>query len=119
MKSFLFRLEENTAFSEQTPVASPIGEKISLTRVALPCESKEADMGIWECTPGTWKRAVKEAEYSYFIEGKGRFIPDNGNPEIHFKAGDGVYFPENTTGTWIIEDTVQKSYVIFKSQANS
>lgn len=107
MKPFLFRLEENTAFSEQTPVASPIGEKISLTRVALPCESKEADMGIWECTPGTWKRAVKEAEYSYFIEGKGRFIPDNGDPEINFKAGDGIYFPENTTGTWIIEETVQ------------
>lgn len=119
MKTTLFKLTENTPFTEPVPVPTPIGENISLTKTALACESKEAKMGIWECTPGTWKRAVKEAEYSYFIKGRGRFIPDNNQPEIEFKKGDGLYFPENTTGTWIIEETVLKSYTIFKLTTNS
>lgn len=32
-----------------------------------------------------------QAEYSYFIEGKGVFTPDDGDP-IEFQAGDAIYF---------------------------
>ncbi|WP_225316340.1 cupin domain-containing protein, partial [Pseudomonas aeruginosa] len=34
--------------------------------------------GIWECTPGRFRRQVEQAEYSYIVSGEGRFTPDEG-----------------------------------------
>lgn len=113
MNTIIFNIEDDAQFTAFTPVVAPLGEPVSLTRTALDVETDQALMGIWECTPGTWRRQVLQAEYSYFIAGSGRFLHDNGEV-IHFQAGDGVYFPAGSTGTWEIEDLVRKSYVIFK-----
>lgn len=113
MNTIIFNIEDETQFSAFTAVVEPIGEPVSLTRTALDVETNQSLMGIWECTPGKWRRQVLQAEYSYFIAGSGRFLHDNGEV-ISFKAGDGVYFPAGSTGTWEIEHLVRKSYVIFK-----
>jgi len=109
----LFRVDENTHFPPFTPVIEPIGDSLSLTRTALDTENKNAFLGIWECTPGRWRRQVLQAEYSYFLTGSGRFIHDRGEI-VEFQAGDGIFFPKNSTGIWEIKHTVRKSYVIFK-----
>lgn len=113
MTPIVKRLAADTVFSAPTPVAQPLGERVSLTRVAIDevVEAPRFSLGIWECTPGSWKRQVLQAEYSYFLSGKGSFTPDQGET-IHFQAGDAVYFAPNTTGTWDIEETVTKHYFI-------
>ncbi|MEN8336426.1 cupin domain-containing protein [Acinetobacter baumannii] len=113
MTTILFRIDDNTVFTSFTPVAEPIGEPLSMTRTALETETEDALLGVWECTPGKWRRQVLQAEYSYFLSGQGRFLHDNGEITV-FKAGDGIFFPANSTGIWEIEHTVRKSYVIFK-----
>lgn len=113
MTPIVKRLAADTAFSASTPVAQPLGDLISQTRLALDevVESPRFSMGVWECTPGTWRRQVLQAEYSYVISGKGVFTPDEGEA-VHFQAGDAVYFAPNTTGVWDIEETVTKQYFI-------
>jgi uncharacterized protein len=68
-------------------------------------------VGIWECTPGQWRRQVMEREFAHFLSGRARFIPDDGEP-FDINAGDAVWFPADTTGTWEIIETLRKAYVI-------
>jgi uncharacterized cupin superfamily protein len=68
-------------------------------------------IGVWECTPGSWRRQVMEREFAHFLSGRARFIPDDGEP-FDICAGDAVWFPADTTGTWEISETLRKSYVI-------
>lgn len=113
MTPIIKRLAADTEFSAATPVTQPLGDVVSQTRIALDeaVEDPRFSLGVWECTPGTWRRQVLQAEYSYFIIGKGSFNPDEGEV-IHFQAGDAVYFAPNTTGVWVIEETVTKHYFI-------
>lgn len=87
-----------------TPVASVRG----LTPLALPGGTS---VGVWECTPGRWRRQIMLAEFAHFVAGHCWFHPDGGKP-FEIKAGDSVFFAANTTGTWEITHTLRKSYVV-------
>jgi uncharacterized protein len=69
------------------------------------------DTGIFECSPGTYRRSVKQAEVMHFIKGSGTFTPD-GEETIHFAAGDTLFFEASTEGLWNIDETLRKIYVI-------
>lgn len=113
MTPILKRVTADTEFSAASPVAQPLGEVIAQTRLALDqtLDDPQVSLGVWECTPGIWRRQVLQAEYAYFISGKGVFIPDDGDA-IHFQGGDAVYFAPGSTGIWQIEETVTKHYFI-------
>ena len=68
-------------------------------------------MGIWECSPGHWRRTVMQEEFAHFITGSARFTPDDGEP-IDVRAGDTIWFPANSNGVWDIIEHVRKVYVI-------
>lgn len=105
---------DTTGFGAATPVAEPIGEPIAQTRITRVQQStnQKVSTGLWECTPGVWRRQVIKPEFSHIVEGQGVFTPDAGAP-VAFKAGDALYFPANSLGTWCIEKTVRKTFVIF------
>jgi uncharacterized cupin superfamily protein len=71
------------------------------------------ETGIWECTPGRWRRQIVEQEFCHFISGRGTFTPDGGEP-IAFQAGDAFLLPQNSLGIWDIQETVRKTYVIIE-----
>lgn len=113
MTPLLIRLDNNTPFTPAAPVAVPLGEPTAQTRSALhhSLPAQRVATGIWECTPGIWRRQVTQGEYSYFISGEGCFTPDDG-PAIEFRAGDAIYFAPATQGIWEIRQTVRKAYLI-------
>lgn len=113
MTPLLIRLESDEQFSSATPVAAPLGAPVSQTRTARhkEIEEQKVSTGVWECTPGIWRRQVLSAEYSYFISGAGSFTMDGGE-KIEFKSGDAIYFAPNTQGVWDIRETVRKTYLI-------
>lgn len=113
MTPIVTRLAAGQTFTDPTPVAQPLGEVVSLTRVsgAQALSNPDVALGIWECTPGIWRRQVLQAEYSYIIDGKGVFTPDEGEA-IEFEGGDAIYFAPGTTGVWDIQATVTKHYFI-------
>ena len=70
------------------------------------------DTGVFECSPGTYRCSVKQAEVMHFIKGSGNFTPDGENT-IRFAAGDTLFFEANTEGLWNNDETLRKIYVIF------
>ncbi|SNY64552.1 hypothetical protein SAMN02744778_01818 [Pantoea sp. GL120224-02] len=73
---------------------------------------EDIDTGIFECAAGSYRRSVKQAEIMHFLNGTGSFTPD-GEATLNFKPGDSFFFEANTEGTWVIENTMRKLYVIF------
>ena len=95
------------------PVKKPLSEPAAaLTGRKYIDETPGIDsMGIWECSPGRWRRTIMQEEFAHFIKGGARFIPDEGEP-LDIRAGDTIWFPANSTGIWEIEEDVRKVYVI-------
>ncbi|MBL8709188.1 MAG: cupin domain-containing protein [Rhodospirillaceae bacterium] len=93
-------------------VAEPLGEPVATLRGTSPTEKgKEPDFGIWECSPGKWKRQIRSAEFAHFVQGRCTFHADNGQV-IEISAGDALYFPAESLGVWEIHETVRKTYIL-------
>lgn len=96
------------------PVSVPLGEPVAelrcLESVTLP--DKQVEAGVWECSPGVWRRQVMQAELCHFVAGHAFFTPDEGS-QIEISAGDAVFFPPNSRGVWDVRETLRKTYVTF------
>ncbi|QZP31620.1 cupin domain-containing protein [Pseudomonas sp. DR48] len=93
------------------PVSQPYGDLLSETSTYSVEGPDQLLTGIWECTPGRWRRQVLSREFSHFVAGHCFFIPDEGE-SIELRAGDAVLFPANCSGEWDIRETVRKSFLI-------
>ncbi len=95
------------------PVNEPEGERVGQVRGRehVSVLGGVFRVGVWECSPGRWRRKVMEHEFAHFVAGRARFIPDRGEP-FDINPGDAVWFPANTTGMWDITETLRKTYVI-------
>jgi hypothetical protein len=90
-----------------------IGEpKCHLRGIQLIENADGSEGGIWECTPGKFTREIMQAELTTFLTGRAIFHPENGDP-IEIEAGDVLFFPENSKGTWEIVETVRKAYLCY------
>lgn len=89
------------------------GQSLARTRLgSAPIPLGEgAIAGIWECTPGVFRRQIAKREFSHFITGHCFFTADGGEP-IEIRAGDSAYFPANCDGVWDVRETIRKTYVI-------
>lgn len=67
--------------------------------------------GIWECSPGQFRREVKRGEVMHILSGEFTFTPDGGEP-IHGVAGDTLFMSPMTEGVWDIKETVRKVYTL-------
>jgi uncharacterized protein len=104
---------------EDWGVPKTIGEpKCQLRGIILQENEDGSQGGIWECTPGKFIREVVQAEYVTFLSGRCIFHPDNGDP-VEIKAGDVLFFPENSTGTWEIIETVRKAYLCYNTSKDN
>lgn len=105
---------KNTAsllLEDSNPVAVPLSEPVAVTSVTSVERNDGVETGVWECSPGRWRRQIVQQEFCHFIAGRCTFIPDEGEP-IEIQAGDAILFPANTTGIWDIQETLRKSYVL-------
>lgn len=73
---------------------------------------ENVDAGIFECSAGSYRRVVMQAEIMHFLSGSGSFTPD-GEEQVDFTAGDTFFFEANTQGTWVMHDQMRKVYMIF------
>ncbi len=94
------------------PVKAPMGAPVSETRSrALPGQGGSR-VGVWECTPGVWRRQIVQAEMCVILSGKAVFEPDEGEP-VAVEAGTTHYFPPNSLGVWRILETTRKIFITF------
>jgi uncharacterized protein len=105
---------ESTAFETFTP--PPMGDlpRPTLGSVeAWVAPDGAVETGTWEATPGTFARAIVDAEFCHFVRGHATFVTEDGR-RFEFKAGDAAYFPPRTFGLWTIHKTLRKTYCIWR-----
>ena len=98
---------------DRGPVKEPTGDLIAKLRGQAGNAAGQPDYGIWECSPGRWRRQVKEAEFTHILAGRCTFIADDGQ-RLEIEAGDSLYFPAMSMGIWEIHETVRKVYILLK-----
>jgi uncharacterized cupin superfamily protein len=96
------------------PALLPIGEPVAQASIAQDQtnEAVGASIGIWESSPGVFRRHLKNREFSHIISGWCVFTPDGGQP-VELRAGDAVLFPQDCEGVWDIRESLRKTYVLF------
>jgi uncharacterized cupin superfamily protein len=75
--------------------------------------SGDVSTGTWEASPGVFRRAIMDSEFSHFIAGRATFVTDDGQ-RFEFRAGDAAYFPPFSRGVWTIHETLRKTYCVWK-----
>lgn len=115
----IVKLEISTAaaaadLQDWGPVGLPLSDPPCHLRGMKMSHSLEGspEIGLWECTPGRFRRQVRSAETMQVISGEATFTPDGG-PPLPLRAGDVFCFATDTTGVWDIERTFRKVYVLF------
>src|ERR1700750_2028667 len=94
-----------------TPANPDGGQVVRLSKQeAFAAPDGRMKTGIWEATPGRFRRAVMDAEFSHFIAGHATFTADDGQV-VEFREGDAAYSPPRTLGTWTIHATLRKTYL--------
>jgi uncharacterized protein len=122
MPAIKFHVDElSRQLGDPTPVSVPLGTPVSdvRSRSLVSSSNSRLRIGVWHCTPGRWRRQVVQAEFCHFLEGDCTFVPDDDGPVLTIRAGDVVYFPANTTGTWEIRASSRKIFIIFDEGATS
>lgn len=107
----ILRQSARMALADAGQPATPIGPAARLRGTEFAISESPAEAGIWECEPGSFRRQVARAEVMHLLQGDCIFTPDGAEP-IELAAGDSLFFPANTEGTWVIGTTVRKLYVI-------
>ena len=106
-----FKHTDSAVLEHSAPVAVPLGEPVAVASTTSVERDDGVETGIWECTPGRWRRQIVQQEFCHFIKGRCTFTPDGGEPLV-IEAGDALMLPANSTGTWDIQETVRKTYVL-------
>ena len=96
-------------------VPEPIDSEPSRLRGLTLAENADgSSVGLWACSPGKWRRQVKEAEMAYFIEGHCTYTGEAGNV-TEINVGDMVYFPAMSLGMWDIKTSTRKAFISYKN----
>ncbi|NWA01821.1 cupin domain-containing protein [Pseudomonas gingeri] len=106
-----FKNTATATLEVSNPVAVPLSEHVSVASVTCVERTDGVETGIWECTPGRWRRQIVAQEFCHFIQGRCTFTSDSGET-LHIEAGDALMLPANSTGIWDIQETVRKTYVL-------
>lgn len=106
-----FKQTATLQLDEFNPVAVPLGELIAVASTHSVERADGVETGVWECSPGRWRRQIEQQEFCHFIAGRATFTPDGGEPVL-IEAGDAILLPANSMGIWDIQETLRKSYVL-------
>ena len=74
-------------------------------------ESTGIDVGLWECTPGSFG-ARRDTYTESCVVLAGHFTIEDASGSVEYRAGDVLVTPMGWVGTWHVHETVRKVYVI-------
>jgi uncharacterized cupin superfamily protein len=103
----------NSELEDWGKVGLPLSEppcQLRGKKIEIPGQP-DTDTGVWECSPGQFRRQIEAAEMMHVLSGECTFTPDTG-PAIAIAAGDTLFLPRNTTGVWDVKSTLRKVYAL-------
>lgn len=71
----------------------------------------QPEVGLWQCTPGTWPLSIPRDELCHFVSGAATYTHESGE-KIEVRAGTVVHFPAGWTGTCTVHATMRNVYML-------
>ena len=71
----------------------------------------QPEVGLWQCTPGTWNCHVTRDEFCHFLLGRCTYTHESGEV-IEIMPGTAAFFPQDWKGTCRVHETIRKVYMI-------
>ena len=69
------------------------------------------EVGLWVCTPGTWRLSIPRDELCHFLSGRAIYRRDNGEV-IEIRPHTLVLFPAGWTGECHVQQTLRNVYML-------
>ena len=100
-------------FTDWGKVSKPIGEPVSKQSglIFFQNDDKSSEMGLWQCTPGTWRCEVSKDEFFYVLDGRAVYTEDDGTVK-EISAGMTCAFPAGWKGDCTVVETIRKVYMV-------
>lgn len=73
--------------------------------------NNQPEVGLWVCTPGTWRLAIPRDEFCHFVAGRALYRSDQGE-EIEVSPGTIVLFPAGWAGVCTVWETIRNLYML-------
>lgn len=87
------------------------GASHSSGRLLYKGPNNQPEVGLWVCTPGTWRLTIPRDEFCHFVAGRAIYRSDKGE-EITVSAGTAVLFPAGWAGTCAVLETIRNFYML-------
>jgi len=71
----------------------------------------QPEVGLWQCTEGTWPLEIPRDELCHFISGRATYTHVSGET-IDVNAGTMVLFPAGWKGTCTVHQTMRNVYML-------
>lgn len=100
-------------FTDWGDVAKPIGNPVSHESglILFQNDDKSSEMGLWQCTPGSWRCEVEKDEFFYVLAGRAVYKADDGKV-TEIGAGMTCAFPAGWKGDCEVVETIRKVYMV-------
>ncbi|MEN9740065.1 MAG: hypothetical protein RLZ72_331 [Actinomycetota bacterium] len=72
----------------------------------------ELESGVWECSPGTFTASRDGYDEVCTIVSGRATVTDSDGVVTELSAGSALVTPAGWRGTWVVHETVRKTYVI-------
>lgn len=95
---------------EWAPKPTAITDGVMERSVAI-WEVPGIEVGLWECTPGSFGSRRDTFSESCVVLA-GHFTIEDSSGSVEYRAGDVLVTPMGWVGTWHVHETVRKVYVI-------
>ena len=109
---FIHLAQNVTELEDWGPLPEATGPEMATSGYTLWKGEGDQEVGIWECTPGPSRWLLETHEFIQVVAGAMTCRTDDGET-VELVAGDTAVFPKGWSGTWDIEETLRKVYVIF------
>lgn len=94
------------------PLPEAVDSDMATHGAVLWSEGDGAEAGVWRCTPGNSRWTLETHEFIYVVSGRMTVTRDGGEA-VEVSAGSTAFFEKGWQGTWLIHETITKSYVVF------
>jgi uncharacterized cupin superfamily protein len=113
MKMQKFSLQTTSDLEDWGVVRDPLTQPACRVRGKQHAELEGGTLkaGIWECTPGRFRRALFDNEFMHIVSGECTFTPEGGEPVV-LRAGDSFSLSADVQGVWEVLSTMRKLYAI-------
>lgn len=71
----------------------------------------QPEVGLWQCTPGTWPLSIPRDELCHFVSGRATYTHESGEV-IEVVPGTVVLFKAGWTGICTVHETMRNVYML-------